>query len=59
MLRHSSSETGNAPPRKDSTLIKEVKLRILKEGIFDKEILEDLSKFSVTSPESQVSSITL
>jgi len=42
LLRKSSSETVNALPRKDSAIVKEVKLRILKEGVFDKEIKEQL-----------------
>ena len=54
MLRHSSSETVNALPRKDSSLVKEVKLRILKEGVFDKEINLEISKFNSEVPEAQV-----
>jgi hypothetical protein len=54
MLRHSSSETVNALPRKDSSLVKEVKLRILKEGVFDKEISFEISKFNSDVAEAQV-----
>ena len=54
MLRHSSSETVNSLPRKDSSLVKEVKLRILKEGVFDKEISSEISKFNSDVPEAQV-----
>ena len=46
LLRHSSSETVNALPRRDSNIIKEIKLRILKEGVFDKEIVAEMGKFS-------------
>ncbi len=54
ILRHSSCETVNAPPpRKDSV---DVKLRILKEGVFDREVHEELSKFGGDS-DSKVSII--
>ena len=54
MLRYSSSETVNALPRKDSSVIKEVKLRILKEGVFDKEISSEISKLNSEVPDAQV-----
>jgi hypothetical protein len=54
ILRHSSSETVNALPRKDSSLVKEVKLRILKERVFDNEISSEISKFNSDVPEAQV-----
>lgn len=54
MLRYSSSETVNALPRKDSSVVKEVKLRILKEGVFDKEISSEISKLNSEVPEIQV-----
>ncbi len=44
MLRKSSSETVNAPNNRE-VKGQDVKLRILKEGIFDREVKEQISKF--------------
>lgn len=52
-LRQSSSETVNAPNNKE---IKgqEVKIRILREGVFDREVKDFINKFDNKGPETKV-----